>query len=405
MSRGPLHYISDPSFYRIQGILLANGHGFAAPFTFVEHHTIVPTAFHPPMMSVFLGAVTWLGFDGLTSARVATALVGTATVVLIGLLGRAVGGNRVGLIAGTIAAINPNLWVPDAALSSESLAAAFVAGALTLTYRVERSARLGAAFGLGILIGLSALTRPELLALAPLLALPAALHSSNETRRRAAIILVVITSSIAVVTPWMLRSATLFEQPVLFSTNGRSVLGYANCPLTYGGPSLGSWRIDCVLTPATSPPGTPGKNALDESEVSRRVSSAGIKYLRSHPATFLTRVVWARIGRTWSVFRPFDADEARSNEAKSALEMTSGVLILWASLAFAVVGVWPGRRQHRRSVWPLLAPCVIVTIVSVFAYGTPRFRVVAEPSIAVLAALGVEVVLRRMSRRAPAGVS
>ena len=38
--------------------------------------------------------------------------------------------------------------------------------------------------------------------------------------------------------------------------------------------------------------------------------------------------------------------------------------------------------------------------VSVFAYGTPRFRVVAEPSLAVLAALGICELLRRCQAHA-----
>ena len=48
-------------------------------------------------------------------------VLGAGTVWLVGLLGRAVGGARVGIIAAVIAALYPNLWAPDGMLQAETL--------------------------------------------------------------------------------------------------------------------------------------------------------------------------------------------------------------------------------------------------------------------------------------------
>ena len=165
-------------------MLLATGRGFADPFVWSSQHRIVATAFHPPLFSTFLGGIYRTGFHSVAAARVGSCLLGTATVVFVGLTGRAVGGRRVGLIAASIAALTPNLWVPDGALTSEGLATTLVAATLWLAYRFLRNPRRGTAIWLGISIGLAGLTRPETLALAAIVVVPITVHLALPIRRR-----------------------------------------------------------------------------------------------------------------------------------------------------------------------------------------------------------------------------
>src|SRR2546430_16307961 len=52
------------------------------------------------------------------------------------------------------------------------------------------------------------------------------------------------------------------------------------------------------------------------------------------------------------------------------------------------------RRRRRRS-WPLLVPALVVTIASAATYGQTRFRVPAEPTLVVLAAVAIAAVVAR----------
>src|ERR1700759_5304305 len=77
---------------------LADGQGF--------HQALssAPTAEHPPAWEVVLAAADKLGANGYLSHRLLGGLIGTATVVLIGFLGRAVAGAGGGLVAAAVAA-------------------------------------------------------------------------------------------------------------------------------------------------------------------------------------------------------------------------------------------------------------------------------------------------------------
>ena len=67
------------------------------------------------------------------------AVFGAGVVLLIGLIGRTVAGDRAGLIAAAIAALYPNLWINDGLVMSETLATLAVALAILLAYRFGRS--------------------------------------------------------------------------------------------------------------------------------------------------------------------------------------------------------------------------------------------------------------------------
>jgi hypothetical protein len=52
--------------------------------------------------------------------------------------------------------------------------------------------------------------------------------------------------------------------------------------------------------------------------------------------------------------------------------------------------------------WPLLMPPLIVTVGTILAYGQTRFRVPAEPSLVVLAAVAIAALAARWWPESPA---
>src|SRR4051812_33366802 len=89
---------------------LADGQGFHQPFA------AAATAEHPPGWELVLAAADKLGVNGYLGHRLLGAVIGTVTVVLIGVLGRAVAGARAGLLAAAVAALHPALWGADVSL-------------------------------------------------------------------------------------------------------------------------------------------------------------------------------------------------------------------------------------------------------------------------------------------------
>src|SRR5215207_3733523 len=143
----------DDFFYHWQANALAEGKGFLNPFVWQAVGTVKPTAAHPPLYSLYLSVFSWLGLDTPLDHRLASCLLGVAAVVVVGLLGRRVSGDRAGLIAAGLAAVYPQLWINDGMLISESMYVLFIALTLLFAYSAWDSQRWTDVALLGGLIG------------------------------------------------------------------------------------------------------------------------------------------------------------------------------------------------------------------------------------------------------------
>jgi 4-amino-4-deoxy-L-arabinose transferase-like glycosyltransferase len=383
--------IGDQIFYNAAANRLAWGDGFVEPFD--PHPPPLlgsgPAADHPPLTIVVLAPVSLLTDDSPNAHRFAMVLFGTATVVLLGLLGRAVAGDRVGLVAAGIGALYPNLWVNDGIIMSESLSALLVTLALLLAYRMRAGPTRREAIALGMVCALAALTRAELVLLIPLLLIPAALVAKSVPRKdrvQLAIIGTVVAG--VVIAPWVAYNLSRFDEPVFLSTNdGIAILG-SNCDAVYYGPDTGLTALECL---EGNPPG-------DQSVDSKLYRDRASDYIGEHTGRAAVVAV-ARVGRTWSVFRPGDMLEFNEGEARERWVTVLGLVAFYPLVLLAIYGAVQLRRR-RVALWPLLVPVLIVTLASAATYGQTRFRVPAEPSLVVLGALGLTTALARL-RRAP----
>ena len=98
----------------------------------------------------------------------------------------------------------------------------------------------------------------------------------------------------------------------------------------------------------------------------------------------------ARIGRTWSFYRPADMIRYNQGEGREAWVTRLGLVAFYPTLVAAIAGVVVLLRRRARWVgWILCVPVITVTLTSVLTYGQTRFRAAAEPSLAVLAAVAL----------------
>lgn len=384
----------DPLFYHQQANLLAAGQGFLHPFEHALFGRSVATAVHPPLFSLVLAVPSLVGADGFLAHKLTMALAGTATVVVVGLVARRVAGERAGLLAAAVAALYPNLWAPEGILMPEAPFALTVAAVLLLAYRLHDRPSLAAAALLGAGVGLAALTRGEGILLLPLIAVAVPLLLRGlAPRRRLALAGVAVAGTVLVVAPWTVRNLVRFDEPVLISVSGDEVIGYANCDETYSGDGLGFWFLWCLRD---DPPG-------DESARGRHWRRQGLDYARDH-LDRLPVVLAARVGRVWDVYRPVQGTRLSTIEGRSLAVTRAGLASYAVLLPTAVAGVVVLRRR-RVLVWPLVAPAVLVTVTALYAYGTTRFRVPAEVSIAVLAGVTLDALVSRLRDTSPGPAS
>ena len=379
-----VHGIGDWYFFHWGANLLADGHGFIDPLEYVFHGRSLQSAGHPPLWEILLSGVSWLGGTGELAHRAVGCVVGSGTIVLIGLLGRRIGGVRVGLCAAGIAAVYPVLIGADGSLMSESLYGLLVAGAMLLAYRLDERRDVGSAAALGAVIALAGLTRSEGLLLMLLLALPVALRTGSGRWLRLA---AAAGACVLVLAPWTIRNAVVFDRFVPVSNNDGTLFAGANCGTTYRGIDVGFWNIKCI----------PERTLDNEAAQARVWRKLGEDYARDH-ASRVPAVVGVRLLRTWDFFQP--RRMVLYNEGRWVRIEQASLAAYWLLLPFAIGGLVLLIRR-RAPLLILLSPILLVTVATAIGYGTPRFRHAAEIPLVLFAAVALTTLAeRRLSRAA-----
>jgi hypothetical protein len=370
----------DPRWYHVTANLLAAGRGFLEPLRWLDAQARLPSALHGPLYPMVLSVSSRLGGTTYVDHKFVSILIGTATVLVTALVAGRLAGRRAALIAGTLAALYPNLWLIDSLMFPEGLFALLTTLCILVSYMWRDRPRWALAALLGALIGLAGLTRGEGLLLGPLLAVPWILgHRGLAMRVRWRQLLVSGCACLIVVLPWTVRNATSFEAFVPISSNSNELVMYANCPDTYSGWMLGYWSYDCQQRYRAAHGDPPG----DEAQQSIFWRDLGVDYARDHLSE-VPKVVAARVLRQWELFRPAQTADFAAIENRVWEWSTVGLFAYYALLAGSIAGAVVLHRRGRRLL-PLMAQALSVTITAAYAYGTVRFRAPVEPVLCVLA--------------------
>lgn len=375
----------DGLWYHGQANALADGRGLIDPLVYVFEGHLRESAGHPPLWVFVLGTVSWFGGTSAYAHQVTQVIVATLAIVPIGLLGREVAGERVGLIAAALAAVYPAFWANQGDLYAESLYAGLIALMLLAAYRLWRRPTWGSGMALGLATALAALCRGEALLFLPFLVIPVVLFAPGERTGRFELLLAVTVGAAALLAPWTIYNATRFDEPVLVTTNLGPVIAGANCRTTYGGAELGSWNVGCSVHKV------PG----DESVVSNDLRHIGLSYA-SHHLGRLPVVVAARIGRTFEVY-----DVAPNTAGPEWVQwLMAGAWYLL--IPFAIFGGVVMRRR-RITLIPVVATIVVVVVSVALIWGTPRFRLPVDVVAIVLAAVAIDALVTRSTSESEPG--
>ena len=399
VERRDLEFSGDAFFYHQGANLLAEGKGFISPYAYQTGRE-VQAADHPPLYIVFLAIPSVLRMTSTLTHLLWSALLGTGTVVFVGLVGRAVAGARAGIIAALVAAVYPSMWAPDGALEAETLAMFTTALTLFFAYRYLQRPSWGRLAATGAGVGAAALSRSELILLVPLLLVPLALFARDlEWRQRWKWLGASALATLVVVAPWVGYNLTRFDRPVLLSSQFEPLLASANCDKVWYGDFTGYFSIECATKVARR------EHVLhaDESEQAAAFRKAAIEYVEGHLSR-LPAVVAARVGRMVGLYEP----EQQVN-LESLLGGREYGVAKWSMYGFyvlallSIVGAVALRRRRTVPVYPLLAVLIAVLITVIVTYANIRFRAPAEVVLAILGAVAIDAAIARGVRilRAP----
>jgi 4-amino-4-deoxy-L-arabinose transferase-like glycosyltransferase len=362
-----------------QGNLNAAGHWFVSSFT------LRPDALRPPAWAIVLTVWAWLGQHTWLSQQILACVIGSATVLLIGVCARQLSGDRAGLVAAAIAAVYAGLWLYERAILSEVLLLPEVAVFILLVYRFRNHPSLWRAVVLGGMCGVMAMTRSEQILNFPLVVLPVVLAVNWGHWRRAvtwlALALVVL---LVVIAPWTIFNLGRFQRPVLLSNGFGPAVATANCGPAYYGPDIGYGELSCLYPYYT------GDQSVDDGKYLHN----GVTYAEHHLSR-LPLVFFAREGRTFGFWNPFQQTTIDAQWMGSWVGVTRIAMIsYWLLLLPALAGLVALRRR-RVPVYPLLAFVLTAAIAVAPSIGDPRYRAAAEVPLVLLAATGIDSFLFR----------
>ncbi|MGH9133669.1 MAG: ArnT family glycosyltransferase [Ilumatobacteraceae bacterium] len=352
---------------------------------FREVFSDLPTAEHGPLTSVLMAPVSWIA-DPVAYQRLVTVVCGTATIVVIGLLGRAFRDARVGIVAAVIAAGYANLWINDGLVMSESVSMLAVGAVLLSAHHVLVGGHrdLRSLVVLGATCGLAALSRTELILFVPAMALLAFLFrpvgdGGPSIRQRLPNAGVLAAVAIAVLLPWVVPNLVRFDRPVLLTTNDGTTLLGSYCDRSFFGPNKGGWTIECVFEHPTY------DTEVDATVRGPRQRDAAFDYARDHVGD-LPKVVAARVLRTVDLYGIDTLLESDVGDERPRWAAWTGIVSWWVLAPLAIAGwlMLPGRAR-----WVLVTPVAIVLAVTVVFYGGHRIRSTLEPVVVLCAAVAL----------------
>lgn len=368
--------LTDEAWYIGQAHNLFGAHPWTSIFDFN-----IPTAQHGPLTSILLAPVAWLIPHATISLRLIMAIVGAATVAMCALAARELGGDRVGVIGGCIAAALPDLWIRDGLVVSEPVAALLVVTAVWIVLRTRVTIRYGHVVALGALCGLMALARAEITPIMVFLTMLACWrHGSRQFASR---IVAAMLVAAAVIAPWSWYNSSRFADPVLISNNFGTTLVGANCPDTYFGSSLiGYDSISCEFRAQRAAARVSSDESVQSSILRRQAQHFVSQHLSRVPEVVAMRELWFL-----GVYRPGWVVHMGTLGGQPAWATWLQALSFYALFPLSLWMWWKNRRRN----WPhwMLGALSINSFVVVGLFvGHWRYRVTLDIAMVLLLAMG-----------------
>ncbi|MCP4590512.1 MAG: tetratricopeptide repeat protein [bacterium] len=344
-----------------------------------------------PLYYYLLGMLYQLTGPSVLAGRIAGCLLGSASCYLIARLGASLGGFRVGLVSGLIAAAYWPAVYFDAELLTVSLEVFLDVSLLLALLSAGRRCSPGLFLAAGILWGLSAITRPNVLAFAPAIWCWAWISfpkPAGVLRRLRAVVLTGLGLAV-VVLPVTLRNYLVGGEAVLIASSGGVNFFIGNNAESNGylaevpgvRPTWNEW-VEDIQTVAESRSG----RSLNDGEVSDFWYGRSFEWIRSAPGAWVKHLVY-KLGLFWSPV------EIPNNQPIWFLARLAEVsVIFWVGFplvsGLALGGVVLARGSSK--AWFVPASFLLIYMVTVVAFFCPaRFRLPVVPVLMVAAASGL----------------
>ncbi|MFT7680416.1 MAG: tetratricopeptide (TPR) repeat protein [Planctomycetota bacterium] len=369
--------VMDPLFHVEWARALAKGETFLeGPF------------FRAPLYPWFLGLVQSVFGESLLVPRLLQGLLGGLTTALVYGLGRQLFGRAVATVAGLLAATSWVLIYFDGELLIPALYVPLVLAGLLASLRLAAApsaeARSRWAMGAGLVLGLAAIARPNVLLFMPFLALWIWRRGEARDARAALLFSVALMAPIA---PISIYNRIAGGEWVLISSQAGVNLWIGNNPLSDGSTAIvpgtqGGWwegfygARDMARAEAGEP--------LSDAGISRHYTGKVLDWIAQEPGDFVGHLFW-KLRLFWLDWELGNNQEIRF--FANRFNPLSRISLPFSVLAgLGLVGAALAAARRGRESFPLWGFLLAYTASVVGFFVCSRFRVPVLPVLMVFAA-------------------
>ena len=346
--------------------------------------------FRAPLYPAFLGAVYKVFGHGYVVPRVIQAVIGALSCGLLFLIGRRLFGRAVATVAGFAAAGYWILIYFDGELLIPTLIVFLDLLLIWLLLRAGRSAGIAVHAAAGVVLGLSAIARPNILLFAPAIVIWLLVAHRRRWKRALLCVVCVTAGCLLVVLPITVRNYAVGDDLVLIASQGGVNFYIGNNPESDGRTAIvpgtpgGWWEGYCATIERAE---TARGRKLKPSEVSDYYYGQAWEFIRTQPAEFF-RLLGLKLSMFWGAW------EIGNNKNIHFWGEHFTPILRWLPLGFCVVGplgivglalCW----RRRGELFPLWG-FILVYMASVVAFFcNARYRVPIVPPLILLATWAV----------------
>jgi 4-amino-4-deoxy-L-arabinose transferase-like glycosyltransferase len=372
--------VGDGGKYNYIAIYILSQHCFCL-------HPPVPTVDRAPLWPIVIASIySVLGAHNFY-VRAFLSLLDAGTCVLIYLFVKNVFSWRVGVIAGVVAAVYPQLFIYVGWLYSETLYIFLLFALCYALQRLQRTARLRWIVGSGALLGLLALSRPNGLLVLGLFMLWIVIIGQQKILPWRKVIrgfLIVTLITLAFVIPWTIRNYIVAQAFVPVMTGEGTVLigSYNDYVMTHPA-AYGMW-----VSPNDANPALGRRYHFADWEGPRvqlqresAFKNAAVQWIQSHISSMPVLLKYHAL-QMWEAI-PVEIQFPGDRISQFILSMAEVFpIFVYPLAAFGLLVTW----KRWRELLFLYLMILLVVAQSVVFYGSARLSSPIQPMILVLAA-------------------
>lgn len=336
-------------------------------------------ALRAPAYSFLLAAVYWTFGIGSVQAGLAQAVLGGVLALLAYAIGRRVASPLVGALAGVAVAAEPALLLYGARIHPINLDAVLFLSGVILALRIrDAGPSVVDHVLLGLVIGVTVLSRPTFVPALLLAALVVAVRSLAAGRPKNALRgVVTLIVAAAVVAPWSVRNMLVVGTPSLTSSTGLT-LWLGNNPAASGG-TVTSEGISILDTVPTVRDRIWGKGEFEQDAI---LTEEAIAYVTSDPG----RTARADLGKFLAFWWFSPQTGVFYPRSWLPLAVALQVVVLITTALGIVVLV---RRRQWWPLWVMASMAVLAAASQAIFYVDGRHRYAVEPLLVIFSVVGV----------------